>query len=417
MVDTQTIGELAALEAAGDYGALIRAMRETVAADTRACADPWVKGWCSRRWRHLFVAAAAEDEKAVSTASQRLKVPGTDLSVATRLDRRPTRQRVAERFLRLPAPSDWTPEQPPADMDGFDATVLVCPGLLTGMLPDRAFQNEVPALHEKHGWRFLAADSHPLRSCEANTDDLLAALERGEGHDETYRRVPPGEGTPPGDVVLLCYSKGAVDALTLLARRPDLAARVKAVYFWGGAIGGSISADSLYGVLKDMEVPKGLNDIARQMMKTFFPVLSLDRLSERIDEYDVKGALLDLTTTRRAEFLAEHGEAVDALSVPMFNLTGATSALEVPAFQLQAYLDIKRTLGDADNDMQVAQQHARMTTPMATDLAVLHAHHWDLSYGPFPKPLRLAFPNLANPFPRAAAVRAIVELTAELGLA
>jgi hypothetical protein len=66
--------------------------------------------------------------------------------------------------------------------------------------------------------------------------------------------------------------------------------------------------------------------------------------------------------------------------------------------------------------MQVALPHCQMSTPMATTLAVLHAHHWDLAMEPFPQRMRLGSPNLDHPFPRLAAVLATVQLQYELGL-
>ena len=57
-----------------------------------------------------------------------------------------------------------------------------------------------------------------------------------------------------------------------------------------------------------------------------------------------------------------------------------------------------------------------MTTPMATDLAVLRAHHWDISYDAFPIAPRMGSANLDHRFPREAALTAILQLSAELGL-
>jgi hypothetical protein len=66
--------------------------------------------------------------------------------------------------------------------------------------------------------------------------------------------------------------------------------------------------------------------------------------------------------------------------------------------------------------MQVSVPHSQMTNPMATTLAIFHAHHWDLAMEPFPQRVRLGSPNLDHPFPRTAAVAATVLLQAELGL-
>ena len=64
--------------------------------------------------------------------------------------------------------------------------------------------------------------------------------------------------------------------------------------------------------------------------------------------------------------------------------------------------------------MQVTSKRAALPLPMATDLGLLNAHHWDLSYPAFSK--RRYFNNLANPFPKEAAITAMALLAAELGL-
>ena len=71
---------------------------------------------------------------------------------------------------------------------------------------------------------------------------------------------------------------------------------------------------------------------------------------------------------------------------------------------------------DANNDMQVTQNGAKIITPMATDLAMLHGHHWDLSYSPFPKNMRFGSAHLEHPFPKEAAATAMIKFAFELGL-
>jgi hypothetical protein len=71
---------------------------------------------------------------------------------------------------------------------------------------------------------------------------------------------------------------------------------------------------------------------------------------------------------------------------------------------------------DANNDMQVVQKHSKLSMPMATDLAMLHGHHWDVSYGPFPPRMRFGSPNLDHPFPKEAALSAMFRFAIELGL-
>ena len=64
--------------------------------------------------------------------------------------------------------------------------------------------------------------------------------------------------------------------------------------------------------------------------------------------------------------------------------------------------------------MQVTSANASLPMPMATDLGVLRGHHWDLAYPSFRK--RRWLNNTYHPFPKEAALAAIVILAAELGL-
>lgn len=122
-----------------------------------------------------------------------------------------------------------------------------------------------------------------------------------------------------------------------------------------------------------------------------------------------------LTTTDREAFLATQSAKIDALDIPLFCLTAATKLLEVPTIQMSDWLALSKHC--ANNDMQVTQAQASLELPMATSLVVLHGHHWDVSYPPFPRHLRIGSPNLDHPFPRQAAVMAIGQLCVELGLA
>jgi hypothetical protein len=408
--------ELEELDARGDHDALVAALRARIESDRRALTDPWIKDWCGRRWRGLFVAEAARDPDAVSAASARFSIPGTDISVRRGGDQRPDRRRIAERFLRDPLESDWDEATPPVSHGAvLEATLVFCPGLIGSMMPERAFKAPLAALAAERGWRILCAESHPMRSCEDNVADLAAAIEGGLGLDHNCLPITPEEAEPPADVFLLCYSKGAPDALTLLVRRPDLVPRIKAIFSWGGAIGGSYLADDIYSSLERLGLERGsLGDPLKAILRTLFPVIRMDAAAERLDEFDVMGAVADLTTGVRAKFLADHAGEIDALDVPIFSVSGATTPLEVPYFQAQGAMELARR--DPDNDMQLTQEQARMQIPMATHLATLHAHHWDMSYDPFPAASRLGSANLDHPFPRRAALTAIFELTAELGL-
>lgn len=408
------LAELKALARRRDYEPLISGLRERVEADRRVLTERWVKRWCGRRFRDLFLAEAAKDPVALAAAAKRVEVPGTGLSVRTRADPRPDRQKVAERFLARDV-DDWKLQLPPAEPQPLETTLVFCPGLVNTLVPVPAFGVAFPALERAHRWRALRARAHPMRGCEANMADLLEAIEHGRGLDAGGEPIAPRRARPPGDVFLLGYSKGTPDALTLLAERPALAKRVTALVCWGGAVGGSFLADDIYDGIKDLEIPLGVAARPLQaLIRTLFPAARLDRLAERLDEYDVKGAVYDLTTRRRAEFNRRHGKTIDALDLPIFNVCAVAGPLDVPYFQMQGALEIGHRGGE--NDMQLSIPQSRVRGPMATNLAVLRAHHWDIAYDAFPKRFRLGAAKLDHPFPRQAAITAVFLLLGELGL-
>ena len=73
-------------------------------------------------------------------------------------------------------------------------------------------------------------------------------------------------------------------------------------------------------------------------------------------------------------------------------------------------------LYDGNNDMQVTQEAAKLDTPLSTHLACLHANHWDISFGSFPVSMTLGSRKLVHPFPKQAALTAMLVLVHELGL-
>lgn len=390
--------------AAQDYRQAISHLRAALADDRRVLTDPQVKAWLGRRWRNLFLQAAVHDKAALKVAR------GLRRYVR---DPREKMHILAERFLRGACPADWDAALPPAEMPPLRNTTLVfCPGFINGLLPVHAFQHEFPALAAQHGWSILSADAHPVRGCEANVSDLHAAVTQGRGFVSTPDQ-PLQDGPPPRDVVLMGYSKGSPDILCLLAAHPELRHRVKAVFTWAGAVGGSYTADKIHALIKDLPL-----DAVRQHLHDFLSLLMPGMTQRgplrRLDEYAIVEAVASLTTHEREAFLRRHGADLDALDIPFFNLTAATTLFEVPTIQMADWLSLSKTC--PDNDMQVTQVQARLDLPMATHLAMLHGHHWDVSYPPFPRAMRLTTPNLDHPFPRAAAVTAIMQLCGELGL-
>ncbi len=403
---------LAELDAQGDYLTLIEALRELVADDRRVLTDPVVKAWVSRRWKDLFLTEAVDDPQVVETARKHLLLSKVPLRTPTK--KGSTRAVVAQRFLKDVTASTWEDELPPAQRTEItNTTLLLCPGLLTGLLHPgaHAFIDEAPALERERGWRTLRVDLHPFRSGRANEADLIAALERGEGF--TADNEPIESPTPPGKVFMIGYSKGGPDILQFLVDHPEYVGRVAAVITWAGANGGSFTADTIYEQVKDLDL-KSWTDRLHQVLAAVNPLVSERVGLRRVDEYDVVGAFDDLRTSTREAFLAQHAETLDSLGVPFFTVSGATTPLEVPNFQFTD--TVRMSSFDANNDMQLTQKQAALDIDMATHLAMLHGHHWDIAYAPFPGRMRALSPNLDHPFPKKAALSANWLLLAELGL-
>lgn len=285
MISSMQITELAAglarHDAAGDYPAVIAGVRELVTLDPTAIADPWVKGWIGRRWRELFLQEAVKDARAVDYASKPALL--TALPLPAVFKKSNPRQAIAERFLKDAPVSEWQTEMPAAQYVSIQNTTLIlCGGLLTGLLhPDaHAFPVEAEQLYQERGWRTLRADVHPMRSCEANEDDIEAAF-RGEGLNARMR--PVDNPDPPDKVFLLGYSKGTPDILSFLVNRPEYHDRIKGVFTWAGAAGGSYTADGIYSQIKDLPIEDTYEYLSR-LLSVISPAM-LDRVGvRRLDE-------------------------------------------------------------------------------------------------------------------------------------
>lgn len=411
MQTTDLTAGLAKLEHGGDYLGVIAGVRELLAADINAFKDPWLKGWVGRRWRDLFLQAAVKDKAAVEYASKPpLLAP---VPLPSFLKSSNPRKAIAERFLKDAPAAEWRAELPEAQFHSIEHTTLIlCGGLLTGLLHADAhsFPVEAEQLFKDRGWRTIRADVHPMRSCEANEADIVAAF-RGEGLNAQMK--PITDPVLPDKVFLLGYSKGTPDILSFLIHHPEYRDQVKGVFTWGGASGGSYTADGIYDQIKNLPTEGTF-----EYVSTLLAVISGTMLSavglRRFDEYDIKGAMNDLRTEVREDFNAEHAEALDAMGIPFFALTGATTPLEVPSIQ---FMDaVRLSTFDANNDMQLTQKQAILPIGMNAHVAMAHAHHWDIAYAPFPLAMRLTIPNLEHHWPRYAALVANWELLAELGL-
>lgn len=397
--------ELRDLRNGKDYSGLIHRVREAITEDRVGAMMNWhVKNWCGLRWRNLFITEAVKDPVALGAAKQLKAITKRGVS---------DRQWIAERYLREGGRDDWSIEMPEVDFTRIkNTTFIFCPGLLNGLLPVRAFQTSLPEIEFEYGIRILRADLHPLAGCDRNAENLAEAIELGIGLSASREVIDAENATPPQDVFLMGYSKGVADILTLLVKRPDLAPRIRCVFGWAAAAGGSYLGDDAYEIMKDLkEDPKLLSDLIKKVS----PIASLPEIVERRQsETEIKTATLHLTTGYRQAFLREHEDFINELGIPIFNLTGSTSVTKVPTFQAQGVAQLNRY--DSNNDMQVTQDQARIQMPMATDLAMLNAHHWDMSYEAFPKSFRATSPHLDHPFPKKAALMANFQLVNELGL-
>jgi hypothetical protein len=396
---------------AGDFDTLIAEVRRRIADDPSTFADPFIKQWVGLRWRDLFLKAAATDEKAVEETK---KLPGPLRHLPVSRGNSDLRKALANRFLKDLTLVDMTIDLPPAQMDEIrNVSLVLVPGMLTGLLHPgaHAFPDEADLLQEEKGWKYYRCDAHTLRGCDANGADIIETMDEGLVYDMAKRERINVE--PPGDVYLLGYSKGGPDIIHFLVNHPEYAKRVRAVFTWAGAMRGSYSADSIYEQIKDMDI-KSSTDKMSQVLSMINPSVISAAGLRRMDEYDVIGAFHDLQTSASEEYIAEHADYLNSLGIPYFSVTGATTPLEVPNFQFAD--TVRMTRYDANNDMQLTQAQATLPIGMATRVAMLHGHHWDIAYAPFPPHMRAVSPNLEHPFPKKAALTANWELLAELGV-
>ena len=404
--------EIQSLFDAGDYDTLIATLRTQVTDDPRTLTDPTVKKWLGLRWRDLFLKAAMTDEAALAEL-RKLPGPLRHLPVKGKADP-DLRKAMANRFLKDLTTLDWTVDLPDAQYDEIrNSALLLVPGMLTGLLHPgaHAFPTEADELQAERGWRYYRCDAHTLRGCDANGADIIETLDEGLVYDMASRERINVD--PPTKVWMLGYSKGGPDIIHFLVNHPEYVDRVQAVFSWAGAMGGSYTADTIYSQIKDMDVKSSTDKLSSVLSMVNPSVVSAAGL-RRMDEYDVIGAFHDLQTTTSEQYIADHAAYLDELGIPFFSVAGATTPMEVPNFQFAD--TVRMTKYDANNDMQLTQKQASLPIAMSTRVAMLHGHHWDIAYAPFPAQMRAASPNLDHPFPKKAALIANWELLAEIGV-
>lgn len=392
-----------------DYDEVIRGVRDAIAADgAAALSDAVIQEWLGRRYRNIFLTECGNDASALRAA----KVP----MPIQLIDRRSSRELVAARFLKGVNRQESQALLPDAkDPKLHGSTLLFVPGLMTGLLPVMAFQSVWGRIEKRFGLRILGADVHPVRSCADNTADIKLALEKGRGFDADSQHIPAKDAKKPKDVILLGYDKGAADALTFLVDNPKLRDRVKAFVGWAGIFGGSYIADDIYSRL-DANPPSNspLSGPISKMLRQIVPVVQADRVTTRLEQYDVDAAIGDITTKVRTQYLADHVDEINEMGIPTFTVEGVTSLREVPYYQAMGVLQLNSY--DKNNDMLITVGQARLPAANSTRLASFRGHHWDLAYDPFPWFTRMGSLNVDHKFARYPAMAALLILLAEIGL-
>jgi len=128
----------------------------------------------------------------------------------------------------------------------------------------------------------------------------------------------------------------------------------------------------------------------------------------------IQDAVKSITVEHRSEWMASHADELKALGVPTFCITASCLAQDCAYFNASGWMLLN--MFDANNDMQVTQEAALLRTPHSSHLAVLRANHWDISFGSFPASMALGSRKLVHPFPKAAALSAMLALVEEVGL-
>lgn len=98
-MEREHVKYLQGLEAKGDHIALIKEIRNVIAEDRRAFEDRYIKWWCGRRWRNIFLSEAVHDDEALDAAGRK--------GLLRKADKRCDRRRIAERFLKGEDRSEW----------------------------------------------------------------------------------------------------------------------------------------------------------------------------------------------------------------------------------------------------------------------------------------------------------------------
>ncbi len=268
-------------------------------------------------------------------------------------------------YLEAPGPAD--PDLPPLPAD---YRILVIPGLLGQCLSPHfpAMGDALAHLREKHGLDGTALDVPALGSCELNGEVIAEHLRRSLAED-------------PRKFILVGYSKGACDSMSMLAAHRELRERVAALITVAAPVGGSR--------LPDVTPPSWLRSLEKHA-------------PDRCDKGDA-GGIASLGRPARQAFLRAH----PAPLVPTYSLVAVSDETNTSR-ALEPLWD-KLSKFSLDQDAQVIASEG--VPPGARFLGVLRGDHWAVGV-PFEQGESSFLRGLIdhNHFPRAALLEAALRV-------
>lgn len=221
--------------------------------------------------------------------------------------------------------------------------------------------------------------------------------------------------------VALTYSKGIVDILEYLLRRPERKKQINGIFCYAGAIYGSYVADEFFEVLSML--PQSYQELdpwlITRVLDMLWPLMDTRQLDvySRVSQSRPIAALKDLTTYKRKEFMEKYEDEFQSKNgwdIPVFCISGATTPEECPYFQSSGFTKLSDY--DVLNDMQLTTDQVIMKSDLSVHLAVVRAHHWDMAFTAFPQLFSGLSQKLKHPFPKYASASAMTLLAMELGL-
>jgi hypothetical protein len=198
-----------------------------------------------------------------------------------------------------------------------------------------AIKDTIPRHVREYGYDMVTLDINGLSSCELNARQISDAI-----------LSMPQNGAQP-DLVLVGFSKGAIDVLTAVVNHPEIHSRVAAVVSLAGSIGGS--------PLANMASEGQLN------LLQYFPGATCKPAGG--------GALHDLRPDTRQAWLAEHTLPE---GIAYYSLITYPDPDRISGVLRNSYHKLSRV--DARNDSQLIFYDQFI--PDSTLVAYLNADHW-----------------------------------------